>query len=196
MTVSKKGKGETENSQKFIILTEPDYTQPYEELYEQTFQDCRDDYETHRAGIECEISNVKRRITELRSEQEMIRTAILQGAAYRPGCVDTSVYEEDIEHLQGYVHFLSAKRDRLKKHTRELFAKEKYAYLEMLGLFQTEVWKELLRNAATEQRERLISEIIGCDIDSARHLMNGRDSMKAEKRKELQTHINQMSKGV
>lgn len=179
-----------------IDISEPDYSQPYDQLYEQTFDGCREDYNMHLQCIECEISNVQRKIKEYRQEQEMIRSAISQGASYRPNCVDPLFWEDDIEHLQGYIQFLTVKKERLRKSTRELWAKEKYAYLELLGLFDTEAWKGMIQNATSEDRERLISEILGCDIDTARHIMNGRDSVKEDKKKEMQDRVNRLSKGA
>jgi len=176
---------------------EIDYSQPYELIYQQTFDDCRDDCDTHRQWIEREIGHVQNLVRGRRQMLEIRRIDLNRGAEWsNVAGIDPAYMEAEIEHLQGYFEFLIDKQKRLLKNTRELFAKEKYAYLEMLGLFQTEVWKGVLQNTPTDQRERLISEILGCDIDAARHIMNGRDSLKEEKRAELQNRINQMSKGV
>lgn len=179
-----------------IDISEPDYSQPYNQLYEQTFDGCREDYNMHLQCIECEISNVQRKIREYRQDREMIRAAISQGAEFRPGCVDPLCWEDEIEHLQGYIEFLADKKKRLTKNTRELFANEKYTYLELMGLFDTQVWIGMMQNATSEDRERLISEILGCDIDTARHIMNGRNSLKEKKKEELQDRVNRLSKGA
>lgn len=187
---------DNDNTKDWIDISEPDYSQPYDLLYQQTFDGCREDYDMHLQCIECEISNVKRKISEYRQDQEMIRAAISQGAAFRPGCFDPLCWEDDIAHLQGYIEFLADKKKRLTKNTRELFANEKYTYLKLMGLFDTQVWIGMMQNALSEDRERLISEILGCDIDTARHIMNGRNSLKEKKKEELQDRVNRLSKGA
>jgi len=179
-----------------IDISEPDYSQPYDQLYEQTFDGCREDYNMHLQCIKCAISNVQLKIREYRQDHEMIRAAISQGAKFRPDCFDPLYWEDEIEHLQGYINFLTDKKKRLVKSTRELYANEKYTYLELMGLFQTDVWRGMMQNAPSEDRERLISEILGCDIDNARHIMNGRNSLKEKKKEELQDRVNRLSKGA
>lgn len=95
-----------------------------------------------------------------------------------------------------YLSFLKEKQSGLLKNTRPLFANEKYAYLELMGLFDTEVWKGMLEKTTSDERERLISELLGCDIDTARHIMNGRNAVNKDKKVELQDRVNQLSKGA
>jgi hypothetical protein len=181
---------------KLIIISDPDYLrEDYEELYSNGCSDCRDSFENHVLAIDCSISVARHRIKKLRYSVEEIRAAMAQGAMLRPNCFDPLAHDDEIERIEGYIEFLQKKKSGLFKNTRSLFAKEKYNYLDKLGLFKSHEWATILHNSTVEERERLIAEIIGCDPDTARNCINGHSKLTPAQEEEIKERIDRL-KGV
>jgi hypothetical protein len=107
--------------------------------------------------------------------------------------------EQLIEANENYLEFLLSTIKNLENHpkgTKRLSNTERYAYLEELGLFKTEIWRTIQKNSLIEDQHSLIADLLQCSSENARHIVNGKYQVPESKRTEIIKRIETLQKGV
>lgn len=96
---------------------------------------------------------------------------------------------------QDYIEYLEYRLDQItpvkSTHYREL--KERYAIMRHLGFFDTPYWKGL---ANEKDRDKLLAEILQCDLDNAKKIRSPRPIPKYKLTEEEEKDIHDMIKSM
>lgn len=182
-----------EKDKTFVVLYNFDYNKTYIENYERSMINCRETSEEHAQGIDCEIANIKREIRQMKREDEIAKGVVYREGVLEENCIDPLANDERIKFLEGYIDFLQEKKNGIVKSARELFRNEKYYLLELLGFFKLPEWEKIILR---RDRESILAQLLGCDIDYAKDLINGRNKVKESNKDRLVEMIKEMQKGV
>lgn len=169
-----------------------DFNLTYIDNYEKSMENCRETSEEHTQGIDCEISNIEREIRQMKREDEIARGMVYREGVLEEDCIDPLANDERIKYLEGYIDFLKEKKMGIVKSTRELFRNEKYFLLELLGFFKLSEWRNI---TLSMDKDSVLAQLLGCDIDYAKDLLNGRHQVKERNEERLKEMIKGMQKG-
>lgn len=179
-----------------------DMPHPHEMWYNQIEKEWSNSGFTHTTLLDFirdKKFEVKRLIRHLITEANNLTTKQVEPDLIANHKEHQSNIEQLIEANEKYLEFLVSTIANLETHpkgTKRLSNTERYAYLEELGLFKTEIWRTIQKNSLIEDQHSLIADLLQCSTENARHIVNGKYPVPKSKRPEIIKRIETLQKGV